>query len=512
MKIDTEILCSFIDGELDARQADKVRAALAGDQKLQAEYEGLLKTAELVRSLPAVSAPAEILIGVMAAAERDHLLGAGVAHRPRRFGLYWGMSVAASLLLGVALGVLGYRGWSGRIDYAATPAGPGMAEVAMGPNGGFGPEDKFEGTYRASRDLSKAAAAKNGPVAARSGPAYGEPEISSATPAELPEAVRTKAGLAKSGAAYDTLKGEDSEPLARGKADYITGTVGDMDESAMKTALPPETALKGLGKTPDRAVDMREQPLAMQVSANNYINVDMAANLDFEREPLNVKVLSNNSDQTIRYVQEWARNNSLVNLNDTPVRLNLPVYTQFSYSGEQGRNIRSPSENSILLRTTRRQAVEIVGQLEQQSPVVVSVSVKDRDNYLGLKVRRDEDGKRFAKLQEDELGTKGEQASAIAVEKPSQPSATVPAEEQVQEALIEQHQLRQQAGRSELQRQTAIAEQGDARQVLFELSNQRQVQSLSDLVTLVVSVENVPKAAEQEAAGQPMPGQSGQEK
>ena len=57
MKIDTEILCSFIDGELDEQTAQTVRAALETDQDLRREYESLRKTAQLVQSLPRVPAP-----------------------------------------------------------------------------------------------------------------------------------------------------------------------------------------------------------------------------------------------------------------------------------------------------------------------------------------------------------------------------------------------------------------------------------------------------------------------
>ena len=124
MKIDTEMLCSFIDGELDAATAAAVRAALDTDENLRQECEDLRKTAELVRGLPKVSAPAAIAEAITANAERDQLMGRTVAApvsagRPR---LYWGLSMAASLLIGVAVGILGYHSLQGEPEPSAGPA------------------------------------------------------------------------------------------------------------------------------------------------------------------------------------------------------------------------------------------------------------------------------------------------------------------------------------------------------------------------------------------------------
>ena len=126
MKIDTEILCSFIDGELDVATAAAVRTALAADESLRQEYEDLRKTAELVRGLPKVSAPGELLEAVMANAEREQLLGMPGPAPRRRTGLYWGLSIAASLMIGAALGVLGYH--HGLQDEPEMGGGPSVTE------------------------------------------------------------------------------------------------------------------------------------------------------------------------------------------------------------------------------------------------------------------------------------------------------------------------------------------------------------------------------------------------
>ena len=122
MKIDSEILCSFIDGELDEQKAQAVRAALETDQTLRREYEGLQKTAQLVRSLPRVSAPPELAATITAHAERSQLLGPTQQSQSRASRFRWTLSMAASLLVGASLGILGYRAWPSLVAPSLAPA------------------------------------------------------------------------------------------------------------------------------------------------------------------------------------------------------------------------------------------------------------------------------------------------------------------------------------------------------------------------------------------------------
>ena len=105
MKIDTEILCSFIDGELDEQAAGEVRAALEADQSLCSEYEGLYKTAQMVRSLPRGPAPPDLAAMITAHSERSQLLGGTEAEPSRPSKFRWTLSMAASLLIGASLGI-----------------------------------------------------------------------------------------------------------------------------------------------------------------------------------------------------------------------------------------------------------------------------------------------------------------------------------------------------------------------------------------------------------------------
>ncbi|GAG12241.1 unnamed protein product, partial [marine sediment metagenome] len=140
MKIDTEILCSFIDGDLDEQTARNVRAALETDQTLRREYEGLCKTAQLVRSLPRVCAPPELAATITAHAERSQLLGPTEPSQSRPSRLRWTLSMAASLLIGASLGILGYRAWPARVAPAREPAQP----VIIARAERFAPEDSPE--------------------------------------------------------------------------------------------------------------------------------------------------------------------------------------------------------------------------------------------------------------------------------------------------------------------------------------------------------------------------------
>jgi len=393
MKIDTEILCGFIDGELDAQTAATVRAALKTDAGLRQEYEDLRRTVELVRGLPRVSAPPELAQTITAHAERDQLLGR-TPPRPTtdQSRLYWGLSVAAGLLIGVAVGILGYHVWTGH--GVRSPESAGSALVMKS-------ED---------RDLSELARAKKAPPPTQPGPSV---------------ALKNQGTFREESGEGFVAEAKSYTPIAR--------------------SWPQKGEL--------RPAEGQKLPLEKQVILNNFVNQDMAANLKFEVEPFKVKVVSNDATKTLQYVQQWAASNSLIDLNKAPARMNFPVYTQVVYQGQPGANIAPTNENGVLLRTTRSQARQIVSELQQQKPLVVSVSVKDEKNSLGLDVP-------------------GQQ---LAMAKAEPTLAKPPANEEL---------------RGQQAKPSAAPSAKSRSDYLFQITNQTQVQSLDDLVTLVVLVED----------------------
>ena len=460
MKIDTEILCGFIDGELDAATAAAVRAALDTDENLRQEYEDLRKTAELVRGLPKVSAPPELLQGITANAEREQLLGSASPTPARRAGLYWGLSVAASLLIGVGLGVLGYHELrnepepgDGHIPVMLVKHEPDEELMREKTDLSVTVDERIASVSKTGREPTEVYG-KGGMRIPRSGPESRLPAKSSRGAGENEAAL--KGNLAGSAMTKETVRAEQYQQELR---------YADKDAQAQDVEM--------------RVAAQANQsiPLEPQVRANNFVNQNMAVNLDFEAEPLNVKVVSNDTAKTLQYVQQWAASNSLIDLNKASPEVNFPVYTQVVYQGQPGANIAPTNENGILVRTTRGQARQIVTELQNQRPLVVSVAVTDKKNTLGL------DGE---KLEEEGPGpASGVQFGAV----------------QRQEGLAEQ-QVAQAAG-TETPDQLNLASQSrqiasvplvpatepeTARYYFSQITNQMQIYSLEDLVTLVVMV------------------------
>ena len=196
----------------------------------------------------------------------------------------------------------------------------------------------------------------------------------------------------------------------------------------------------------------------------------MAENLKFEAEPLNVKVVSNDSAKTLQFVQRWALSNSLIDLNEASPKVNFPAYAQVVFQGQAGTNTNVDIKNSIFVRTTRRQAQDIIEKLQRQKPVVVSVSVKDEKKLLGALAVQPQQQQIDSVSKLEELSWKDvEKERALALKSRS----AKPQDEANQRRL-----------------------RTPANEYLYYLSNQAQVFSLEDLVTLVVLVEDAPAATE----------------
>ena len=242
-------------------------------------------------------------------------------------------------------------------------------------------------------------------------------------------------------------------------------------------------------------------PLGVQMVANNFVNQDMAVNLRFEAEPLNVKVVSNDTAKTLQYVQQWAASNSLVDLNKASPKVNFPVYTQVVYQGKPGANITAVNQNGILLRTTRHQARQIVAELQSQKPLVVSVAVKDKKNTLGLDAKQLDEretglagGSTFGVDQKQEI-LAGPQVMDAAVQAPRQADVAMKSQSGVisdkDGEAVAGRQSRQVLTRSSSSANSPLPPGGKpegAEYYFAQITNQMQVRSLEDLVTLVVMV------------------------
>lgn len=513
MKIDTEILCSFIDGQLDAQTTQAVQAALETDSGLRREYEDLLKTVQLVRGLPKVSAPTELAEAITANAQREQLLGPAPTTSPTkvRSRLYWGLSVAASLLVGVAVGILGFSTWQGQPDAIDRPVGPYLV------------------TSTKTGESSEMFYAEKAPLPTQPPPALaingrgvsgkaGEEIVTATKAGSVDGLIRAKGS--------SSISREDLKTPVPAKSIDLASAVADESSAQAQQALAydsrhdisletRESYVGGVKKTDTEAnyfqrAGRRILPLEPQIRANNFVNRQMVANQRFEAEPLNVKVLSNDTAKTLQDIRKWAANNSLIDLNKASVKASFPVYTQVVYQGQPGTNIEPAGVNALLLRTTRSQAQQIISELQQQKPLVVSVSVKDEKNSLGLDL---------AKLKRGELGdvVVARRRLAVAKEEPA-PAEPLPATRALQpkcDLEVEKKDAAAYADRTgELSsRQLEVATPPTDKpetDYLFQITNQAQVQSLDDLLTLVVLVEDAQrlKAAQTKPQAESKPTES----
>ena len=510
MKIDTEILCSFIDGQLDEPSAQAVQAAIQTDQDLRREYEDLLKTAQLVRSLPQVSAPPDLSATITAHAERNQLLGPSDYPQSRPSKFRWTLSMAASLLVGVSLGILGYRTWPEQFAPSRAPSESAIVAeatdyehkdqtemvLARKP----GPSVKLGWDYRANEkqtsDLdgpaiagkageelevgspirSKARSSKGAAPIARSGPSNSPPVRSRGAYTPGADAIvinnRPPGAEQVQDQIADALgtRSEESAQVEQGARDALAFT-GDVSESRAKSAVPGEEP-RAAGITVQNALEKKKTvPLGYQVLSNNYVNQSMAKDLKFEAEPLNVKVVSNDSAKTLQFVQQWAQYNYLIDLNQASRKSNFPAFSQVVYQGKPGTNTDTKTQNGIFVRTTRSQARQIVNQLQQQKPLVVSVSVKDEKKLLP----------RLAAQQPQQQILALRQAGPLS-----------------EEDADKEAYLQIEDGRAGVARQQHLKK--PANEYLYSLTNQVQVRSLDDLVTLVFLVEDAPPAVKTKAA------------
>lgn len=484
MKIDTEILCSFIDGELDEQKAEVVRAALETDQTLRHEYEGLRKTAKLVRSLPRVPAPPELASMITAHSERNQLLGGTEPGPSRPSKFRWTMSMAASLLIGASLGILGYRNWPGPVaptsevsesvvmvdEYKAKDSPMVVlapsSKTALSSKRGLNYEAKAKQDLGRSdgeivADLSIRDGSLTGAASKPRGGAYiagGEELVTNERPLEA-EQVQDELASATGIGGKEAIRAETAKKLES------LGYVGDVSKSDGKSVEPnKDTRANEIGEQ-DTLAKKKSVPLEHQVLSNNYVNQSMAENLKFEAEPLNVKVVSQDSAKTLGFVQRWAQSNFLIDLNRASRESNFPAYSQVVYQGAPGKNTGAQIKNSIFVRTTRRQAQDIVGELQRQKPTVLSVAVKDEKHQLG------------------DFANQRAQQQTLALGKPRE---LLGEDTKQKEELELKRELSQTAQQRLLKK--------SPNEYLYALSNQAQVVSLDDLVTVVVLVEDAPVA------------------
>ena len=104
-----ELLNSFIDGELTARQLTKVQRLMVHDGRIAQRLWELQKCKMLVSSLPCAKAPAEMAGDIQTSLERRTLLGQQQKHFDERKGarhLLVRKVLAAAAMIGLAAGLL----------------------------------------------------------------------------------------------------------------------------------------------------------------------------------------------------------------------------------------------------------------------------------------------------------------------------------------------------------------------------------------------------------------------
>jgi hypothetical protein len=113
---DLELLSAYLDGELSARQADRLRRRLLVDPAMRRELESLRATRELLRGLPPVRAP------------RNFTLSPEMVRRPLLARLFPALGLATAVAT-VALAVVIAVDLLGSFGLAAAPAMLGVEEV-----------------------------------------------------------------------------------------------------------------------------------------------------------------------------------------------------------------------------------------------------------------------------------------------------------------------------------------------------------------------------------------------
>ena len=101
-----EQLSAYLDGELSADEALELEAAIHSDEVLQAEFESLRQTRELLRQLPAETAPDHFAHAVLARAEKHHHLGKANPAGEYRSWRWIQLATAAVVLLAAGMGLI----------------------------------------------------------------------------------------------------------------------------------------------------------------------------------------------------------------------------------------------------------------------------------------------------------------------------------------------------------------------------------------------------------------------
>ena len=120
-----ERLSAYLDGELDALAAQELESALQADEDLQAELASLQQTRNLLRGLPAESAPAHFAQDVLRRAERHHHLGRSAPGGTLRSARWIPLAAAAVVLVACGLAMV--------IIAKLSAPQPLVEELAVGP-------------------------------------------------------------------------------------------------------------------------------------------------------------------------------------------------------------------------------------------------------------------------------------------------------------------------------------------------------------------------------------------
>ncbi len=128
-----ELLSAYLDDELDARERAEVEALVARDTEAAALLEQLHGIQLALRDGPAIQAPAGFAEDVMAAAERQILLGeVEEPMRPRLHWTAWSAAAVIVLMIGVAGTVIvSQRDGTMELELAQAPATPAPATLEM---------------------------------------------------------------------------------------------------------------------------------------------------------------------------------------------------------------------------------------------------------------------------------------------------------------------------------------------------------------------------------------------
>lgn len=162
------LLSAYLDGELDAAQAESVERVVANDPHAQRLLHELRLTTESISRLPRHVAPSSVLDDLELRLEREQLLeeprGGYSGPHPRRTGLWQWLSMAAVVgisVLGGTWALLGGRDSPRGVGHGIVAQGPSRQEPARRdglemPEPGDRPSEEAPGTARTRQRLRRA--------------------------------------------------------------------------------------------------------------------------------------------------------------------------------------------------------------------------------------------------------------------------------------------------------------------------------------------------------------------